>query len=131
MVKPYSWTSARMDGVMASMTRMILTLSGAGAIKFFLNARYLLEYADQRRHDLRIVHLARLPELALGAGVPILQTPAAEDDFSHLLCYRNRMSDTEADDPLMRIDGRITLMQWMLALLIGGVASLLVKAFLG
>jgi hypothetical protein len=28
-----------------------------------------------------------------------------------------------------RLDGRLTLIQWMLALLIGGVASLVVKAF--
>jgi hypothetical protein len=28
-----------------------------------------------------------------------------------------------------RMDGRLTLIQWMLALLIGGVASLVVKAF--
>ena len=27
------------------------------------------------------------------------------------------------------IDGRLTLIQWMLALLIGGVASLVIKAF--
>jgi len=27
------------------------------------------------------------------------------------------------------MDGRLTLIQWMLALLIGGVASLVVKAF--
>ena len=28
-----------------------------------------------------------------------------------------------------RIDGRLTLIQWMLALLVGGVASLVIKAF--
>jgi hypothetical protein len=28
-----------------------------------------------------------------------------------------------------KIDGRLTLIQWMLALLIGGVASLVIKAF--
>lgn len=28
-----------------------------------------------------------------------------------------------------KIDGRITLVQWMLAILIGGVASLVIKAF--
>lgn len=28
-----------------------------------------------------------------------------------------------------KLDGRLTLIQWMLALLIGGVASLVVKAF--
>ena len=28
-----------------------------------------------------------------------------------------------------RMDGRLTLIQWMLALLVGGVASLVVKAF--
>ena len=30
-----------------------------------------------------------------------------------------------------RIDGKINLLQWMLALIIGGVASLILKAFLG
>ena len=30
---------------------------------------------------------------------------------------------------LERMDGRLTLIQWMLALLVGGVASLVVKAF--
>jgi hypothetical protein len=30
---------------------------------------------------------------------------------------------------LERMDGRLTLIQWMLALLIDGVASLVVKAF--
>jgi hypothetical protein len=34
------------------------------------------------------------------------------------------------DRKIARIDGRLTLIQWMLALLIGGVASLLVKALL-
>jgi hypothetical protein len=29
----------------------------------------------------------------------------------------------------MSIDGRLTLIQWMLAALLGGVASLIVKAF--
>lgn len=28
-----------------------------------------------------------------------------------------------------RVDGRLTLIQWMLALLIGGVASLVIKTF--
>lgn len=30
-----------------------------------------------------------------------------------------------------RIDGKIYLLQWMLALIIGGIASLILKAFLG
>ena len=34
------------------------------------------------------------------------------------------------DMKIERLDGRLTLVQWMLALLIGGVASLVVKAFL-
>jgi hypothetical protein len=29
----------------------------------------------------------------------------------------------------MTIDGRLTLIQWMLAVLIGGVGTLLIKAF--
>ena len=33
------------------------------------------------------------------------------------------------DVRIERIEGRMTLLQWMLALLIGGVASLVVKAF--
>lgn len=33
------------------------------------------------------------------------------------------------DLKLERIDGRLTLIQWMLALLMGGVASLVLKAF--
>jgi hypothetical protein len=28
-----------------------------------------------------------------------------------------------------RVDGRLTLIQWMLAVLIGGVGTLLIKAF--
>ena len=28
-----------------------------------------------------------------------------------------------------RIEGKLTLIQWMLALLVGGVASLVIKAF--
>lgn len=34
------------------------------------------------------------------------------------------------DVKIERIDGRLTLIQWMLALLIGGVASLVAKAFI-
>jgi hypothetical protein len=34
------------------------------------------------------------------------------------------------DVKIERIDGRLTLIQWMLALLIGGVASLVIKAFI-
>ncbi len=33
------------------------------------------------------------------------------------------------DLKIERMDGRLTLIQWMLALLIGGVASLVLKAF--
>ena len=33
------------------------------------------------------------------------------------------------DLKMERMDGRLTLIQWMLALLIGGVASLIIKAF--
>jgi hypothetical protein len=36
---------------------------------------------------------------------------------------------TMISEVMERIDGRLTLIQWMLALLIGGVASLVVKAF--
>jgi hypothetical protein len=41
--------------------------------------------------------------------------------------YETRFASLEVK--MERIDGRITLIQWMLALLIGGVASLVVKAF--
>lgn len=41
--------------------------------------------------------------------------------------YEARFASLEVK--MERIDGRITLMQWMLALLVGGVASLVVKAF--
>ena len=44
-----------------------------------------------------------------------------------IAAYEARFASLELK--LERIDGRITLMQWMLALLIGGVASLIVKAF--
>jgi hypothetical protein len=41
--------------------------------------------------------------------------------------YESRFSSLELK--IERLDGRMTLMQWMLALLIGGVASLVIKAF--
>jgi hypothetical protein len=41
--------------------------------------------------------------------------------------YETRFASLEVK--MERIDGRITLIQWMLALLIGGVASLVIKAF--
>lgn len=41
--------------------------------------------------------------------------------------YESRFASVELK--LERMDGRITLIQWMLALLIGGVASLVIKAF--
>lgn len=41
--------------------------------------------------------------------------------------YEQRFAGLELK--MERIDGRITLVQWMLMLLIGGVASLVVKAF--
>jgi hypothetical protein len=34
------------------------------------------------------------------------------------------------DIKIERIDGRLSLIQWMLALLIGGVGSLIVKVFI-
>jgi len=41
--------------------------------------------------------------------------------------YETRFAGFELK--MERMDGRLTLIQWMLALLIGGVASLVVKAF--
>jgi hypothetical protein len=41
--------------------------------------------------------------------------------------YESRFAGVELK--LERIDGRVTLIQWMLALLLGGVASLVIKAF--
>jgi len=41
--------------------------------------------------------------------------------------YESRFASLELK--IERLDGRMTLMQWMLALLIGGVASLVIKAF--
>ena len=41
--------------------------------------------------------------------------------------YETRFASLELK--MERMDGRLTLIQWMLALLIGGVASLVVKAF--
>ncbi len=41
--------------------------------------------------------------------------------------YETRFAGLELK--LERMDGRLTLMQWMLALLIGGVASLVIKTF--
>jgi hypothetical protein len=41
--------------------------------------------------------------------------------------YESRFASVELK--LERMDGRMTLIQWMLALLIGGVASLVIKAF--
>jgi hypothetical protein len=44
-----------------------------------------------------------------------------------MAAYETRFASLEVK--MERIDGRITLIQWMLALLIGGVASLVIKAF--
>ena len=41
--------------------------------------------------------------------------------------YETRFAGLELK--LERVDGRLTLIQWMLALLIGGVASLVIKTF--
>ena len=41
--------------------------------------------------------------------------------------YESRFAGLELK--MERMDGRLTLIQWMLALLIGGVASLVIKAF--
>ena len=41
--------------------------------------------------------------------------------------YETRFAGLELR--MERVDGRLTLIQWMLALLMGGVASLVVKAF--
>ena len=41
--------------------------------------------------------------------------------------YESRFASL--DLKIERIDGRLTLIQWMLAALIGGVASLVIKAF--
>jgi hypothetical protein len=45
-----------------------------------------------------------------------------------MMAYESRFASL--DMKIERLDGRLTLVQWMLALLIGGVASLVVKAFL-
>lgn len=42
--------------------------------------------------------------------------------------YETRFAGLELR--MERMDGRLTLIQWMLALLIGGVASLVIKAFI-
>ena len=39
------------------------------------------------------------------------------------------MNHARPEFTLARVDGRLTLIQWMLALLIGGVASLVIKTF--
>lgn len=44
-----------------------------------------------------------------------------------IAAYETRFAGLELR--MERIDGRLALIQWMLALLIGGVASLVVKAF--
>ena len=41
--------------------------------------------------------------------------------------YESRFASIEPK--IERVDGRLTLIQWMLALLIGGVASLVIKTF--
>jgi hypothetical protein len=42
--------------------------------------------------------------------------------------YEQRFASLELK--MERIDGRLTLIQWMAALLIGGVASLVIKTFI-
>jgi hypothetical protein len=41
--------------------------------------------------------------------------------------YESRFAGIELK--IERVDGRLTLIQWMLAVLIGGVGTLLIKAF--
>ena len=45
-----------------------------------------------------------------------------------MMAYESRFASL--DMKIERLDGRLTLVQWMLTPLIGGVASLVVKAFL-
>ena len=53
--------------------------------------------------------------------------PTARKAAEAIAAYEARFAGLELR--MERMDGRLTLIQWMLALLIGGVASLVVKAF--
>ena len=53
--------------------------------------------------------------------------PKARKAAEAIAAYENRFSGIELK--MERLDGRLTLIQWMLAVLIGGVGTLLVKAF--
>lgn len=53
--------------------------------------------------------------------------PSARKAAEAVAAYEARFAGIELK--LERMDGRMTLIQWMLALLIGGVASLVIKAF--
>ena len=53
--------------------------------------------------------------------------PKARKAAEAIAAYESRFSGIELK--MERLDGRLTLIQWMLAVLIGGVGTLLVKAF--
>ena len=53
--------------------------------------------------------------------------PKARKAAEAIAAYENRFSGIELK--MERLDGRLTLIQWMLAVLIGCVGTLLVKAF--
>lgn len=70
--------------------------------------------------------------LQLGAlRTALLDAGASEDKAERaaeeVAGYENRLASIEIK--IERLDGRMTLMQWMLAVLIGGVAALVIKAF--
>lgn len=70
------------------------------------------------------LQLGALRDALSEAGASEEKAAAAAEEIA---AYEARFAGLELK--LERIDGRITLMQWMLALLIGGVASLMIKAF--
>ena len=53
--------------------------------------------------------------------------PKARKASEAIAAYETRFAGIELK--MEQISGRLTLIQWMLALLIGGVASLVIKAF--
>lgn len=70
------------------------------------------------------LQLGALRDALLEAGATVESARKASEEVAS---YENRLASI--DTKLERLDGRLTLMQWMLALLIGGVGSLLLKAF--
>lgn len=70
------------------------------------------------------LQLGALRDALLSAGTPADKADKAAEEVAS---YENRIGGIEIK--IERVEGRLVLIQWMLALLIGGVASLVIKAF--